>query len=87
MGGTCIVLGCMPTGSGKTVIASEVIKRKGGRALVLCHTPANSFLNLQEALAFWVDSEIEKADLWADTNTFDGAPVVTLHPRLSTRKR
>src|SRR2546430_13097708 len=32
------VLGCMPTGTGKTIVAGEAIRRGGGRAMVLCHT-------------------------------------------------
>ncbi len=75
------VLGCMPTGAGKTIVASEVIKRRGGRALVLCHTGE---LVSQFARALWrfgLDSEIEKGDLWADTHTLNGTPVVIATPQ------
>lgn len=75
------VLGCMPTGAGKTIVASEVIKRRGGRALVLCHTGE---LVTQFAKSLWkfgLDSEIEKADLWADTHTLNGTPVVIATPQ------
>lgn len=75
------VLGCMPTGSGKTVVASEIIKRRGGRALVLCHTGE---LVKQFAKSLWrfgLDSEIEKADMWAETQTLNGCPVVIATPQ------
>lgn len=75
------VLGCMPTGSGKTVIASELIKRSDGRALVLCHTGELVSQFAKSLWRFGLDSEIEKADLWADTHTLNGSPVVIATPQ------
>lgn len=75
------VLGCMPTGSGKTVVASEIIKRAGGRALVLCHTGELVSQFAKSLWRFGLDSEIEKADLWAETHTLNGAPVVIATPQ------
>lgn len=75
------VLGCMPTGAGKTVVASELIKRSEGRALVLCHTGE---LVSQFAKSLWrvgLESEIEKAELWAETFTLNGSPVVIATPQ------
>jgi len=75
------VLGCCPTGGGKTVIAGEVIKRRGGRAMVLCHTGELVSQFARSLWRFGLDSEIEKADLWADTNTLNGSPVVIATPQ------
>src|SRR5436309_14759192 len=75
------VLGCMPTGAGKTIIAGEVIKRKGGRAMVLCHTGELVSQFAKSLWRFGLDSEIEKAELWADTNLYNGSPVVIATPQ------
>lgn len=75
------VLGCLPTGGGKTVIAGEVIKRRGDRAMVLCHTGELVSQFAKSLWRFGLDSEIEKAEMWADTNTFNGAPVVIATPQ------
>lgn len=75
------VLGCCPTGGGKTVIAGEVIKRRGGRAMVLCHTGELVSQFAKSLWRFGLDSEIEKADLWADTNSLHGSPVVIATPQ------
>lgn len=84
------VLGCLPTGSGKTVIAGEVIKRRPGRALVLCHTTELVSQFSKSLWRFGLDSEIEKADMWAGTTDefLDGnAPVVIATPQtLFSRK-
>jgi superfamily II DNA or RNA helicase len=75
------VLGVMPTGAGKTIVASEIIKRTPGRTIVLCHTTE---LVSQFARALWrfgIDSEIEKADLWAETQNLNGVPVVIATPQ------
>lgn len=75
------VLGCLATGGGKTVIAGDIIKRRGGRALVLCHTTELVSQFSKSLWRFGLDSEIEKADMWAETNGLNGTPVVIATPQ------
>jgi len=75
------VLGCLPTGGGKTIISGEVIKRRGGRAMVLCHTQELVEQFSRSLWRFGLDTEIEKAELWAETQAIYGAPVVVATPQ------
>jgi superfamily II DNA or RNA helicase len=75
------VLGVSPTGSGKTSIACEIIRRHGGRTLVLAHKNELVKQFRKRLWQFGLDSEIEKADMWADTHTLNGTPVVIATPQ------
>ncbi|MDQ3665400.1 MAG: DEAD/DEAH box helicase [Acidobacteriota bacterium] len=75
------VLGVSPTGSGKTSIACEIIRRNGGRTLVLAHKNELVKQFRQRLWQFGLDSEIEKADMWADSHTLNGTPVVIATPQ------
>lgn len=69
---------CVPTGGGKTRIASEVIKRsQPKRTLFLAHREELIFqAKAQIFKATGLESEIEMAELKASTSLFNNMPVV-----------
>lgn len=72
---TLIVL---PTGTGKTVVAAEIINRvQPKRTLFLAHREELIFQGARTIEKYTdLNCEIEMADLWAGANLWDGCPVV-----------
>lgn len=72
---TLIVL---PTGTGKTVVAAEIIKRfQPKRTLFLAHREELIFQGAKTIQKYTnLNCEIEMADLWASPNLWNGFPVI-----------
>lgn len=72
---TLIVL---PTGTGKTVVAAEIINRvQPKRTLFLAHREELIFQGARTIEKYTdLNCEIEMADLWAGANLWNGCPVV-----------
>lgn len=76
------VLGCAPTGSGKTTIFCEIIRRSlPKRALILAHRDELVGQIVRRLADAGIDSEIEKAELVASTSLFNSSPVVVATPQ------
>lgn len=84
---TLIVL---PTGTGKTVVAAEIIKGfQPKRTLFLAHREELIFQGAKTIRKHAnVDCEIEMADLWAGNNLWTGFPVVvsTIQTQIAGKK-
>lgn len=75
--GARAVIGVAATGSGKTQIASEIIRRNlPGRSLVLVHREELVRQAVNRLQQFGVDCEIEKAELIASTSLWNRTPAV-----------
>ncbi len=81
---------CKPTGTGKTVLFAEIIRRRQpGRSLVLAHREELIFQARDKIERFaQLDCEIEMGEMVANTNGFFGCPVViaTVQTMVSGRK-
>lgn len=84
---TLIVL---PTGTGKTVVAAEIINRvQPKRTLFLAHREELIFQATKTIQRYtYLSCEIEMADLWAGANLWDGFPVVvsTIQTQIAGKK-
>lgn len=75
-------LGVAATGSGKTNIFCDVIRRRmPGRALILAHRKELVSQAVIRLRSFGIDAEVEQADLVATTTLFNAAPVVVATPQ------
>jgi superfamily II DNA or RNA helicase len=75
------VLGVAGTGSGKTNIACEIIRRRGGRTMCLLHMDELIGQAAIRLADFGLDCEIEKAELFASKSLFNRTPVVLATPQ------
>jgi superfamily II DNA or RNA helicase len=66
----------MATGTGKTVVFSEIVRRIGGRALVIAHREELIWQAVQKLRGIGMEANVEMADLVADANFWDESPVV-----------
>lgn len=75
--GKCSTLCVIPTGGGKTVLFASIIRRMGGKAMVVAHR--KELLQQARDKIFkttGLESEIEMADQWANADMFRSMPVV-----------
>jgi superfamily II DNA or RNA helicase len=76
------LLGCAPTGSGKTVMFCDIIRQMLPlRALVLAHTTELVAQTVEKLSRFGIDAEIEQGQLHASTSLWNHAPVVVATPQ------
>ncbi|MEK6280288.1 MAG: DEAD/DEAH box helicase [Acidobacteriota bacterium] len=67
----------MPTGCGKTVVFSEIIRRtQPSRALILAHRSELISQAVRTVEKMGVDAEVEMADMWAGGNIWNQKPVI-----------
>lgn len=67
----------MPTGCGKTVVFSEIIRRKQpARALILAHRSELISQAVRTVEKMGIDAEVEMADMWAGGHIWNQKPVV-----------
>lgn len=74
-------LGVAATGAGKTNIFCSVIKRRGGRALILAHRTELVAQAVTRLKSFGIESDVEQGDSVADRSLFGAAPVVVATPQ------
>lgn len=67
----------MPTGCGKTVVFSEIIRRiQPARALILAHRSELISQAVKHVQKIGLDAEVEMADMWAGDHFWNQKPVV-----------
>ncbi len=67
----------MPTGCGKTVVFSEIIRRmQPARALILAHRSELIAQAVKHVERIGLAAEVEMADMWAEDHLWDQKPVV-----------
>lgn len=67
----------MPTGCGKTVVFSEIIRRmQPARALILAHRSELIAQAVKHVGKVGLDAEVEMADMWAGDHLWNQKPVV-----------
>lgn len=75
-------LGVAATGSGKTNIFCDVIRRRmPGRALILAHRKELVSQAVHRLAAFGLEAEIEQGDLVASTSLWNSSPVIVATPQ------
>lgn len=75
-------LGVAATGSGKTQVFCEVIRRRlPGRALILAHRKELVSQAVNRLISFGMEAEIEQGELVASTSLWNAAPVVVATPQ------
>ncbi len=74
-------LGVAATGSGKTQIFCEVIRRRPGRAIVLAHRTELVAQAVRRLSSFGIQAEIEQGELVASISLWNQFPVVVATPQ------